>query len=1163
MYVLIVFITLHDKVKPQNNSHPSSKHKFYSVTDPINTTTVQVSSTKTNYYSPYLNDNGQTAPNEESIDEDEEMTHHSEISISSPDRKFTNAEQDFRGYLDAGKANETFPMNGLNSSKTAISAPDDSRLSENATSEASPRTVFKEISNFPVNIMKVNVTSPLNPSSHSKKRRQIESKTSSVRVVVTRTTRNVSSATSETVDPNRKYVDISALRKAKISSKYRASELQNADTMVTEPNKLEYPLSSNNITVNQKTPTPEMNRETMSRDFHVVYPSISSDLANLISIHEPSGHYNMSLEYEIPTYENQTSLDMLSFEDKVKQIKEILAQLSPSDYSEDNGSDDYDYYDEELPEQLKYLTLFEEKYGKGRGNGGSISDPFYKGSKDIMGDSSTGTGIDVNSNTNGQFIGTNSGPAQEAVAVSDIEAIGAMIHGEEKWRNSENYIMNHIQVRNIPLDISVWMTNNATGNRLPPSPFSKSVDMVNDGINMGEMKKEKTDIHGNKEMDASRVGQNVQSMSLRNANEKLMRAAESLSYKDAQDHNQAKYETPNDTAFTNKNGDEYEVVSINANNTNLNQEHEVVTQMPETIETKDATIPIGQLPKMVNTFLYDYEENNSLAVENPLMDLESFPTFLDTGVSDGDKSAGGFQHFSTNDLDSDQFTSSFSNAQIRMYELYRDHHHLIGPALVQDSSNDTDFNSSAAAMPLVAYQFQESRCFTGSKEGLCFTSEICTKKGGQVGSNCNFQGLYCCTFTYSCGDVSKERVTYFKSPHHPARPSSGLTCDYDVAIRQDVIEFEKVNLARKVGGVCDIDQLFILNSIDGPTTGQCGPLSGYATTVAVKASQIKPLKIALLIQSASPFYWYIKVIQLPCSHVKNFKAPLRCGRTIPRTYDINAINSWQRKWYRIGRKGRQNSANKKVWWKYPEPILNTYYFSYTKKHLQQFHQGTTYRQPRRRIILGGEADIGEFPWQVAIALDGMFFCGGALLNEHFVLTAAHCIMTRDTPVSELVLHLGDHDLTQLNETSHVRRGVRRVLFHSHFHPFVLSNDIALLQLDRPVPLTGTIQPVCLPQKGESFIGKRGHVVGWGVTSFPMGEPSPTLQKLEVKVLSNARCSTGDSGGPLTFEQDGYHVLAGIVSYGVTGCAIMPSYPDLYTRVSEYIRWIHVNAIVTK
>lgn len=47
------------------------------------------------------------------------------------------------------------------------------------------------------------------------------------------------------------------------------------------------------------------------------------------------------------------------------------------------------------------------------------------------------------------------------------------------------------------------------------------------------------------------------------------------------------------------------------------------------------------------------------------------------------------------------------------------------------------------------------------------------------------------------------------------------------------IEFEKVNLARKLGGICDKDQLFILNSIDGPTTAQCGPLSGYASMLIV------------------------------------------------------------------------------------------------------------------------------------------------------------------------------------------------------------------------------------------------------------------------------------------------------------------------------------------
>lgn len=43
------------------------------------------------------------------------------------------------------------------------------------------------------------------------------------------------------------------------------------------------------------------------------------------------------------------------------------------------------------------------------------------------------------------------------------------------------------------------------------------------------------------------------------------------------------------------------------------------------------------------------------------------------------------------------------------------------------------------------------------------------------------------------------------------------------------VDYEKVNLASKIGGVCDIDQIYILNSNDGPTTGQCGTLTGYSS----------------------------------------------------------------------------------------------------------------------------------------------------------------------------------------------------------------------------------------------------------------------------------------------------------------------------------------------
>jgi secreted trypsin-like serine protease len=61
--------------------------------------------------------------------------------------------------------------------------------------------------------------------------------------------------------------------------------------------------------------------------------------------------------------------------------------------------------------------------------------------------------------------------------------------------------------------------------------------------------------------------------------------------------------------------------------------------------------------------------------------------------------------------------------------------------------------------------------------------------------------------------------------------------------------------------------------------------------------------------------------------------------------------------------------------------------------------------------------------------------------------------------------------------------------------------------------------------------------------------------------NNDLCLKGDSGGPLTVETpSGRHALIGVVSFGVTGCAVMPAFPDLYTRVSEYIKWIEVNAI---
>ncbi|XP_065211110.1 uncharacterized protein LOC135839142 [Planococcus citri] len=492
---------------------------------------------------------------------------------------------------------------------------------------------------------------------------------------------------------------------------------------------------------------------------------------------------------------------------------------------------------------------------------------------------------------------------------------------------------------------------------------------------------------------------------------------------------------------------------------------------------------------------------------------------------------------------------------------------------------------------------QDLKCIASKNDGICLTKEMCHKRGGIIGNICKHEkNQHCCTFSHTCGDSSSERISYFRSPPNSSSKSQGsLACDYDVILRKETcavrVEYIHVTLARKLGGVCDIDQIYILNSVDGPTTGQCGPLNGYTTTVAVNPKQNKPLKIALLIQNDVTYNWAIKTTQLSCNEINNFVAPRTCGMSKDRaTAESHFTPTYTRYSFSFQPEEIENKASNDIWWNYPEPIFNMYHYSSTKKYLLQEkrmgHPGTLMKKDtaERRIVGGVEAGINEFPWQVAIALDDMFFCGGALINENFVLTAAHCVLTRDTPVEDLLLHLGDHNLMTTNETVHVSRGVKQILFHSHFHPFLLDNDIALLELNEPVTFSDNIQPICLPDPNETYTSKKATVVGWGITSYPMGTPSAILQKIQVEVVSNFHCSRiieesvgpgmicaappvlqgtcfGDSGGPLSIETEtGKHILVGIVSYGLTGCALVPAFPDIYTRVSEYVKWIAVNAM---
>ncbi|XP_042249305.1 serine protease 27-like [Thunnus maccoyii] len=233
--------------------------------------------------------------------------------------------------------------------------------------------------------------------------------------------------------------------------------------------------------------------------------------------------------------------------------------------------------------------------------------------------------------------------------------------------------------------------------------------------------------------------------------------------------------------------------------------------------------------------------------------------------------------------------------------------------------------------------------------------------------------------------------------------------------------------------------------------------------------------------------------------------------------------------------------------------------------------------PLNTKIVGGEdAAAGAWPWQASLHSNGRHFCGGSLINNQWILTAAHCFPSTST--LGLQVYLGRENQQSLNPNE-VSRTVSQVITHPNYDSNTNDNDIALLRLSSTVDFTNYIRPVCLAAAGSVFgAGTTCWVTGWGDIRTDVSLPSPqTLQEVNVPVVSNSRCTEsysiltnnmicaglteggkdscqGDSGGPMVSKDGSRWVQAGVVSFG-NGCAV-PNFPGVYARVSEYQTWIN-------
>ncbi|XP_046982437.1 spaetzle-processing enzyme-like [Schistocerca americana] len=264
-----------------------------------------------------------------------------------------------------------------------------------------------------------------------------------------------------------------------------------------------------------------------------------------------------------------------------------------------------------------------------------------------------------------------------------------------------------------------------------------------------------------------------------------------------------------------------------------------------------------------------------------------------------------------------------------------------------------------------------------------------------------------------------------------------------------------------------------------------------------------------------------------------------------------------------------------------------------------------------RIIGGKNAALGAYPWIARIGyistpsplaskyqLPGtrrkaVFRCGAALISSYYVVSAAHCVANLPGGLEVGLIRLGEHN-TRTDpdcEDGVCAEPVQdfrpsEVLMHADYDQLPFKHDISLIRLDRAVRFHDFVMPICMIHGKlltKNYVGEPTEVAGWGVFDIEDPRPSPILQTITLRVVSNAECAPrfemyaevgptqmcvggvvgqdscgGDSGGPLMKVEalDGppRYYLLGVVSFGSKRCGAS-TMPGVYTRMADYVHWV--------
>ncbi|CAL4117560.1 unnamed protein product, partial [Meganyctiphanes norvegica] len=240
-----------------------------------------------------------------------------------------------------------------------------------------------------------------------------------------------------------------------------------------------------------------------------------------------------------------------------------------------------------------------------------------------------------------------------------------------------------------------------------------------------------------------------------------------------------------------------------------------------------------------------------------------------------------------------------------------------------------------------------------------------------------------------------------------------------------------------------------------------------------------------------------------------------------------------------------------------------------------------------RIIYGEETEAQEYPWMTALVATGKnrSFCGGSLINDRWVLTAAHCLagLYGVSGVENIEVLLSEHSFVEVDGEE--RYGVSQVIMHPDYNTYPWYNgfDFGLVELATPVDFSSSLaRPICLPVNDtELYNSVMAIVTGWG--QLEPGKPvTDVLMEVTIQTITNQQCQQslygqsgynilhsmicagtpyghggcmGDSGGPVItlapYKTQKYYEQIGVVSFGSAYC----NYYGVYARITAALEWI--------